>query len=539
MSRQTKGGSAKPETEEDANIKGKNYLLVIGINDYEDTRIQQLKNPISDIELLQKVLIEHYDFQVCKQLTDGEATSLNIRAAIEEMETVLTEHDNFVMFYSGHGFKKSKNGYLVPYDGKFGKTANYITFSDLNDRVDELPMRHFLFILDCCYAGSALKKMEGKLAFNKPSRRIIAACDPDETAEDGFLGKNSPFTSALAEVLQQNEKEELPLKTLFAELRNLMEIKGIRQVPVEGLWKMESNRGGEFLFKKAIVKEKAIIVKENQAASSFEIESLRREVEELKKLLTPKKEILEEKEVPKLIIPTTPNIIIPTRKFDFEPDLIFVEGGTFKMGSNDYYNLKPIHDVTLDSFSIGKYPITQAQWKAVMGNNPSHFKGDNLPVEMVSWEDVQEFIKKLNAKTLPSGGGGKYRLPTEAEWEYAARGGQKSQGFEYSGSNNLDEVAWYNENSDNKMHKVGSKKSNELGIYDMSGNVWEWCEDWYDENYYKNSPSSNPTGATSGEYRVLRGGSWDFTNSCRVADRVMLPPSVRFYSNGFRVCLGY
>ena len=168
-----------------------------------------------------------------------------------------------------------------------------------------------------------------------------------------------------------------------------------------------------------------------------------------------------------------------------------------------------------------------------MGNNPSHFKGDNLPVEKVSWNDIQKFIKKLNTKT-----GLNYRLPTEAEWEYAARGGVKTQNSasqKYSGSNNINEIAWY-DNSNSKTHSVGGKKANELGIYDMSGNVWEWCNDWYDSSYYKNSPKNNPQGASSGSSRVYRGGSWgNYARYCRVAYRYRYYPGGSGGDLGFRL----
>ena len=200
-------------------------------------------------------------------------------------------------------------------------------------------------------------------------------------------------------------------------------------------------------------------------------------------------------------------------------EMIPVEGGTFTMGATAEQggeaddDEKPTHQVTLSSYAIGKHEVTQALWQAVMGNNPSQFKGDNLPVERVSWDDCQEFISKLNSIT-----GRSFRLPTEAEWEFAARGGKKSKGYKYSGSNNLDEVAWYDGNSGNQTHPVGTKKPNELGIYDMSGNVWEWCADWYDN--YSSSPSTDPTGPSSGSFRMSRGGSWNVDAwYCRVSYR--------------------
>ena len=217
--------------------------------------------------------------------------------------------------------------------------------------------------------------------------------------------------------------------------------------------------------------------------------------------------------------------------------MAFVEGGTFTMGAtaeqgSDVYNEeKPTHSVTVSDFYIGKYEVTQAQWRAVMGSNPSGFTGDNNPVEYVSWDDVQEFITKLNAQT-----GKHLRLPTEAEWEYAARGGNKSKGYKYSGSDNIDEVAWYNSNSSSITHPVGQKTPNELGIYDMSGNVYEWCQDWY--GAYSSSSQTNPTGPSSGSERVLRGGSW-FNNArnCRVSDRDSGIPDGRSGYFGFRLVL--
>jgi formylglycine-generating enzyme required for sulfatase activity len=213
--------------------------------------------------------------------------------------------------------------------------------------------------------------------------------------------------------------------------------------------------------------------------------------------------------------------------------MVFVEGGTFQMGSSSgESDEQPVHTVQLSSFSIGKYEVTQAQWKAVMGNNPSAFSGcDQCPVEYVSWNDVQLFISKLNQLT-----GKTYRLPTEAEWEYAARGGKNSQGFTYSGSNQIDVVAWYSSNSGDKTHIVGDKRANELGLYDMTGNVWEWCSDWY--GGYSTSAQTNPKGPISGDNRVFRGGSWYFAVTyCRLSHRLRIGPEDRDHRIGFRLVL--
>ena len=212
-------------------------------------------------------------------------------------------------------------------------------------------------------------------------------------------------------------------------------------------------------------------------------------------------------------------------------NMVKVEGGTFRMGSTKYDDEKPVHSVRLSDYSIGKCEVTQEEWIAVMGNNPSYYKGDNKPVEQVSWNDCQEFIKKLNELT-----GLQFRLPTEAEWEYAARAGNKSQGYKYSGSNTIGNVAWYRKNSEKNTHQVGTKAPNELGIYDMTGNVCEWCNDWYNSSYYSSSPATNPTGPTTGSYRVKRGGSWlSSAQDCRVSYRSIDYPDYRDNGIGFRL----
>ena len=230
------------------------------------------------------------------------------------------------------------------------------------------------------------------------------------------------------------------------------------------------------------------------------------------------------------------NITIPV-KDGISIDMVRVEAGTFTMGAtpemeNPFDWEKPTHQVTLtNDYYIGIYEVTQALWQAVMSNNPSKFKGENLPVERVSWEDCQIFLSKLNCIT-----GKTFRLPTEAEWEYAARGGKKSRGYQYSGSNNISDVAWYNENSGSTTHPVGSKQANELGIYDMAGNVWEWCQDWYGR--YDSSSQVNPIGANSGAGRVFRGGCWIYAaGGCPSSCRGYRTPDFRRSNLGLRIVL--
>ena len=234
--------------------------------------------------------------------------------------------------------------------------------------------------------------------------------------------------------------------------------------------------------------------------------------------------------------PSGNTITIPVKN-GISIEMVKVEAGSFNMGATPemqapYEVEKPVHRVTLtNNYYIGKYEVTQALWQAVMGSNPSYFKGDDLPVEQVSWNDCQDFISKLNAMT-----GKRFRLPSEAEWEYAARGGKKSRGYQYSGSNTLGDVAWYEGNSGSKTHAVGTKQPNELGIYDMTGNVYEWCQDWYGS--YSSSPQTNPIGAVSGSSRVDRGGSWFFTaKHCRSSYRFNLTPGYRLNFLGLRLVL--
>ncbi len=231
--------------------------------------------------------------------------------------------------------------------------------------------------------------------------------------------------------------------------------------------------------------------------------------------------------------------------------MVYVQGGTFFMGATAeqgaeaYKNELPVHSVTLSDYYIGQTEVTQQLWKAVMGvylyeqHNIANAKepicelgiGPNSPMYYISWYDCQEFIHKLNQLT-----GKHFSLPTEAQWEFAARGGNKSCGYKYSGSNSVSEVAWWHNNSDSIAHTVAKKRPNELGIYDMSGNVWEWCSDWYGD--YSSDDQINPQGVASGSYRILRRGCWfDDAKHCRVSRRCGDRPDSRGKPFGMRLVL--
>ncbi|MEM9935003.1 MAG: formylglycine-generating enzyme family protein [Bacteroidota bacterium] len=222
-------------------------------------------------------------------------------------------------------------------------------------------------------------------------------------------------------------------------------------------------------------------------------------------------------------------------------EMVYVASGEFMMGSDSGEASgweKPVHRVKLDSFYMGQYPVTQALWQQVMGTHPSFFQGSRRPVERVSWDDAQAFIQKLNERSDRI-----FRLSREAEWEYAARGGQLGKGYIYAGSEKLSEVGWYGKNSHLETKPVGLKVPNELGLYDMSGNVWEWCEDLFDETYYQQCVEqgivANPQGPKKGDQRVMRGGScYHHPVSCRVSNRLRFEPLHRYGNVGFRlVCL--
>lgn len=576
--------------------KGKNYFLGIGINDYEKCR--KLNNAVKDVEDFKVLLVQKYDFEEnnMRIVSDAGARREHIIQILRGYIEKLQPHDNFIFYFSGHGEldKLVNEGYWIPFEAETNAWHQYISNAEIKTYLNAMPCRHLFLIVDSCFSGALFlpknaKKLDADRREAEPSRWALTA-GRTEVVDDGEPGTNSPFAKWLLDTLKKNDKS-LSVSMLCANVKELV-IPNSNQTPRGEPINIKGHEGGEFIFhlsesaeqielriwQKALsdntehsydfylsqYRKGRFSVMARQKLKDFAIEADygkarkidkpyayhdfldKYEDEEHSRIIDAEKRIgelqnINKEKTPKETPPQysepkieTPTIIIP-KKFDFEPEMVFVKGGTFKMGSNINDSEKPIHDVTLSDFSIGKYPITQAQWQTVMGNNPSHFKGnDNCPVETVSWDDCQEFIKKLNDKA-----GKKYRLPTEAEWEFAARGGNQSKGYEYSGSDNIDEVAWYFDNSGSKSSKtnpVGTKKGNELGIHDMSGNVWEWCNDWYGD--YSTKDVIDPKGSETGSFRAYRGGGWlHNAHDCRVAKRDGHTPTNRSDDLGFRVIL--
>lgn|GEM_PF-5909740 len=453
---------------------GKNYLLVIGINLYKHHN--NLRNAVKDAKSLAALLEKRYIFHEVKSLFNRDATRENIIRTIEGYELKISKNDNLLIFFSGHGYyrKKSKTGYLIPHDAEADTSSGFIENSSLINLLRAIDARHILLVFDSCFSGSILiskdagMKAVAEAVESIPSRHAMAAANI-ELASDGIAGSNSPFTKVLLEKLYQNDHHKLPVSHLFIETRMRLKDKGAKQTPIGGSINahFDFDEGGEFIF------------------------YLRN----------------------------------PTYVAALNDLMVFVKGGSYVMGSNDVdasEDEKPPHNVRVSDFYLCKYPVSQGLWEEVMGNNPSYFKkGPLYPVENVSWDEVQIFLEKLRILT-----GHNYRLPSEAEWEYAAKGGDKSEGFIYAGSNrHLIDIAWYDSNSEKSPHPVGLLKPNELGVFDMSGNICELVsDDWHDD--YQDAPTDGSPWLRPSKRmaRVYRGGGWqNLARHCRTTSRHLLP----------------
>jgi formylglycine-generating enzyme required for sulfatase activity len=501
-------GLARPPADE------KRVALVVGNKDYAG---QPLQNPLNDARDM-KAALEGLGFKVVYR-ENADLTQMD--EAMREFARQLDNDSVGLFYYSGHGMAANDTNYLlpvgVPISSKAELKARGYDARIALDTMEDAGARVSVVILDACRSQPVRGSSGGLGEMGGGAGSIIAfATAPKQTAEDG-TGRNGTFTKHLLAHLA--EPGLSALQALEQTQTEVAEETRNTQQP----WINHGPLRGQFCFAGC-------------AAAESEAERKLREAQErIRQLEAAAQEV--PKPVP-AVEPPSPPVQPPKPKpaFPFGIEMVEIPGGTFQMGCGPkdgkcFDNEKPRHPVTVSAFALGKTEVTQGQWKAVMGSNPSEFKqcGDDCPVEQVSWNDAQAFIAKLNEKTYNRYG---FRLPSEAEWEYACRAGQKTL---HCGGDDRDALAWYGNGSDH-THPVGRKRTNAWGLYDMSGNVWEWTCSAYAKNYVSGQETDCPAVAQD---RVLRGGSW-FNDGVHVrsANRSWGGPDSRYYGTGFRLALG-
>ncbi|MDY6789926.1 MAG: SUMF1/EgtB/PvdO family nonheme iron enzyme [Thermodesulfobacteriota bacterium] len=528
--------------------------LVIGNANY--IHGGSLANPVNDARAITKKL-ENLGFTVLKHENCSQRA---MKKAIDAFGRSLKSYDVGLFFYAGHGVQVKGNNYLIPTNAKLDdeNDAEYdcVRTGRILAKMESAGTRTNIVILDACrdnpFERSWNRRAKGSgLAFmNAPSGSLIAySTSPGMTASDG-TGKNGRFTSAL---LHHIDTPNITILQMFQRVRStVMNESANQQTP----WESTSLRGDFYFNPKrgiAVVKSTHKI-DTGLNAEQEELEKKRKElarieavIEERGRVEAERKKI--EAKMTKLLAmskrPPKPESKKITNSLGME--FVSIKPGSFGMGSPSsepgHQSNERQHKVTLTKgFYMQTTEVTQGQWKAVMGNNPSNFTncGDDCPVEKVSWDDAQGFIRKLNQKE----GSGKYRLPTEAEWEYTARAGSRTA-FANGGISelkcgydaNLDAMGWYCGNSNKTTHQVAQKQPNAWGLYDMHGNVWEWCQDWYKKKLSVRSVIDS-TGPSSGSHRVIRGGSCDYNAlRSRSATRRGAAPDRAYGRLGFRLAL--
>jgi len=501
-----------------------------------------------------------------------------------------------LFFYAGHGIQVAGANYLIPVSAMIESEAdvryNGVDAGYVLGKMEDAGNEVNIVILDACrdnpFGRSFRSAVRGLAKMDSPKGSLIAyATSPGALAADGVEGRNGVFTKHLLRylrepglkvtdaldlvrvaVVQETNKQQVPwtASSLMGNFYFNPDSAADASSPTLAVSGETVGKGGirqtvedrEALFWESVKGSPdaagyELYLKKYPSGEFVELAQLKIEQLRAKSLVgsgAPGGDVVKTKG--EAAPPPAPDLVADqTERGGASPppptsaekktdplvagmEFVPVPGSCFQMGDNFGDGLpieKPPHAVCLDDFTMGKFEVTQAEWETVMGTNPSHVKGGQNPVENVSWDDTQGFIAKLNQRT-----GLKYRLPTEAEWEYACRSGGKQE--KYCGGNDLDSLAWDKTNSKKKTHPVGQKKANGLGLYDMSGNVWEWCEDRHQENYYATSPRLNPVGPAVGTSRVFRGGAWDAGPwVARSSSRNGNAPDVRAANLGFRLVL--
>lgn len=518
-------------------LTGKDYAVFFVVTDF-DHWDDFPKSTEQQVRKIEKELIENYGFQT--EFISNPTKIQILKKLAEYTYLDFNENDQLLIYFSMHGeYKNGQTGVLIPKNGKKNDIIyeTWIQHHTLANVINAIPCEHILLSLDACYSGtfSGVRGKPTKPAFNreedcKTKIRIALKNKSRYYLTSGGKERtpiNSPFADKWYEALRYGHDDGfLSFSMLYAIVEQ------VKPKPKFGEFK-DHHEEGDFLF-----------VHQNACTSTPKLTDQKHWDKILS--ISSQNEIMQHiRMFPNCVHGTEITEIFATQKKSDEPlnfpkpsnssttasiasNMILVQGGTFIMGSEKgEEDEEPVHKVTVSSFYMNKYEVSQAEWESIMGKKPKNleFKGcDQCPVEGVSWEDVRLFIKKLNQQT-----GLNYRLPTEAEWEYAAKGGNDHQP-----SGDVNDYAWYSSNSNNRTHPVGQKKPNNLGLYDMQGNVYEWCHDWYGKYY--DSHLNNPIGSTYSNARVCRGGSWgDGANFITATNRGKRNPKSYQKYIGFRL----
>ncbi|MEM9936990.1 MAG: SUMF1/EgtB/PvdO family nonheme iron enzyme [Bacteroidota bacterium] len=624
-------------------LKRNNHLFCIGINDYK--HVSKLNNAVKDVEDFAALLQKEYNFQKKHThiLKDKQATRRKITNRLKSYASSLTEKDNLLLYFSGHGIKDklTKEGFWIPVEGEKEEEDSWLANETVIRYIRSMKAHHVFLLIDACFAGSFFVKARSTaIKYDQAPSRFAITSGAEEIVSDGPDGENSPFARCKLNYLKNHQTSVVGAEGMFEEIKKHISAgqrpQG-RHLEIGG-----KLFDGEFYFYRKINTEKKDIAVNQQARkteviaknsqsynqksnpvktnkeeeplfNTFDIDLIQNltkgqrlagtvseifgsgvsvdiggingliHISDLTwKSISHPNEILKLGDVVEAVVLDFVNDKVKIKKHirlgikqlilkeeasiqsketsiqdKLNIEMVKVEGGSFMMGRENGKSEMPVHVVKLKDYFIGKYPVTQYQWEQVMGEIPLAFKGTpQQPMGNLAWKVCKLFINKLNEET-----GMQFRLPTEAEWEYAARGGKFSKGYLYAGSNSLGEVGWFCNNSgdepmtfrdvpshyirealtknNGRLRPVGQKKPNELGLYDFSGNIFEWCEDdWF--NSYKEAPDvgiARVNQPRRSKKRVLRGGAWDLTEkACTVTRRYAGWLNTRESTYGFRLC---
>lgn len=565
----------------------KNWAICVGINQYDN--LSPLNYAVRDAEAMRDYFTE-VGFDQVYLFTDNSPAITDAGKPFKSQpfygslmrflrerfnKAFLTSGDNFWFFFSGHGMRHGEKDYLLPCDGDphpegIEKTA--IPLSYVSERLRRCGADNVVLLLDAC-RNEGISKGIGLGEEEQQGVITLASCSPSERSYEIEALQQGSFTYGLLEALRiQGAGNCATVERLEQRLRyRIPEINQAHRKPkqnpyavVEPAFKyhlillpnratlqdvatlklaaFEAQIEGNFVLAEQLwTRILAVSPADAQALKALrQIWTISPDIQSVKPVFNLTEDTSSKSSPSLLVTPSrSPQILTKTLPGDIKLEMVKIPAGTFTMGADEYANEKPKHQVNLQEFYLGKYPVTQEQYQAVMGNNPSNFKDDpKNPVEEISWDNAQAFCKKLNQLT-----GKKYRLPTEAEWEYACRAGTQTRYYFGDDATKLGDYGWYDKNSGSKTHPVGQKKPNDWGLYDMSGNVWEWCEDPYHDSYANKPEKIKNNGNTIWPLsdissRVLRGGSWfDVSWVCRSAVRSGYNADVRNNNIGFRLAV--